>query len=153
MDSTPFLRYIVAGKLQRDTILPVIGKAALDVPGGSLLYAAAGLRLWEDFIGLIGRVGEDYPQEWLERLSDYGFDRRGIRVLPYRIDVRFFAAYPDHETRALKNPVAHFSRLGLPFPKNLLRYSEPGNPLDSRKQPGDFTIRLNDFPDNPMENH
>lgn len=146
MESTPFLRYLVAGKLQRDFILPVTGKPALDVPGGSLLYAAAGLRLWEDHIGLIGRVGENFPQEWLERLTELGFDRRGIRVLPYETDNRFFAAYPDHETTALTNPVTHFSRLGLPFPKSLLGYNERGNQPDSRTQPGDFTIRITDFP-------
>ncbi len=146
MESTPFLRFIVAGKLQRDFILPVTGKPALDVPGGSLLYAAAGLRLWEDHIGLIARVGENYPQEWLERLSELGFDRRGIRVLPYETDNRYFAAYPDPETAALKNPVAHFSRLGLPFPKSLLGYNEPGSKPDSRNQPGDATIRVQDIP-------
>lgn len=146
MESAPFLRYIVAGKLQRDYILPVIGKPALDVPGGSLIYAAVGLRLWEDHIGLIARVGENYPQEWLEKFAQLGFDRRGIRIVPHEIDARYFAAYPDHETRALKNPVGHFSRLGLPFPKYLLGYNEPGHQLDSRTQPGNFTIRMNDFP-------
>lgn len=146
MVSTPFLRYIVAGKLQRDYILPVVGKPALDVPGGSLLYAAAGIRLWDDQIGLIARVGENYPQEWLDQLTDLGFDRRGIRIVPYETDARFFAAYPDQDTRSLKNPVAHFSRLGLPFPKSLLGYTEPGSQPDSRTQPGDYTIRINDFP-------
>lgn len=151
MESAPFLRYIVAGKLQRDYILPVIGKAALDVPGGSLFYAAVGLHIWDDHIGLIGRVGEDYPQEWLEQLSDYGFDRRGIHILPYAFDTRFFAAYPDHETCALKNPITHFSRLGLPFPKTLLGYNEPGNQLDSRTQPSDITIRISDFPSDYLD--
>ncbi len=146
MESAPFLRYIVAGRLQRDFILPVVGKAALDVPGGSLIYAAVGLRIWEDHIGLIARIGENYPQEWLEQLSDLGFDRRGIRIIPHETDARYFAAYPDHESRALKNPVAHFSRLGLPFPKSLLGYTEPGNQLDSRTQPADVTIRISDFP-------
>lgn len=146
MVTAPFLRYVIAGKLQRDFILPITGNPALDVPGGSLIHAASGLRFWEDNIGLIGRVGENYPQEWLNHFSDLGFDRRGIHIIPQEIDMRFFAAYPDHESRAYKNPVAHFSRLGLAFPKNLLGYSEPGNQLDSRTQPGELTIRLNDFP-------
>ncbi len=146
MESAPFLRYLVAGKLQRDFILPVSGPPALDVPGGGLLYAAAGLRLWEDQIGLIARVGENYPQEWLQQLTELGFDRRGIHVLPYETDARYFAAYPDQETRSLKNPVAHFSRLGLPFPKSLLGYNEPGSQLDSRTRPSEITIRISDFP-------
>lgn len=146
MVTASFLRYIVAGKLQRDYILPVFGKPTLDVPGGSLIHAAIGLRFWEDNIGLIARVGENYPHDWLNQFAELGFDKRGIRIIPREIDLRFFAAYPDQESRSYKNPVAHFSRLGLPFPKNLLGYNEPGNQLDSRTQPGDLTIRLNDFP-------
>src|SRR3972149_5874487 len=78
MVSPSALRFIVAGKLQRHDILPVSGKEALDVPGGSLLYAAFGLKLWESQVGLIGRVGEDYPQDWLEKLTRMGFARRGL---------------------------------------------------------------------------
>jgi sugar/nucleoside kinase (ribokinase family) len=147
LDSAPFLRFIIAGKLQRDTILPLSGKPALDVPGGSLIYAACGLRVWDGSIGLIGRVGEDYPQEWIEQFAARGFDCKGVRVLPKAVDLRYFAAYPDLETRALTNPVSHFSRLGLAFPKTLLGYIEPGNQIDSRTQPTDITIRTSDYPD------
>jgi len=146
MDSTPFLRFIVAGSLQRDFILPPSGKPALDIPGGSLIYAASGVRVWDNGIGLIGRVGEDYPQEWLNQFTQLGFDCQGIRVLPEAIDLRYFAAYPDSETCVLNHPVAHFSRLGLPFPKALLGYVEKTHKMDSRVQPSVTTIRLNDFP-------
>ncbi len=146
MDSAPFLRFIVAGRLQRNFILPVEGSPALDTPGGGLLYAACGLKLWDSSVGLVSRVGEDYPQEWLDALSQRGFDTRGIRVLPQAVDARFFAAYPDPETAVLTNPVAQFARLDLPFPKPLLGYVEPGNQLDSRYQPTDVTIHAGDFP-------
>lgn len=151
MDSAPFLRYIVAGRLQRDFILPPGGKPALDIPGGSLIYAASGLRVWDAGIGLIGRVGEDYPQEWLRRFAEVGFDCRGIRVLPQPVDLRFFAAYPDVDTCELTNPVAHFSRLDLPFPKILLGYVEKTRQLDSRVQPALTTIRINDFPEDYLD--
>ena len=147
MDSAPFLRFVIAGKLQRDFILPLRGSPSLDISGGSLLYAACGLNVWDNSIGLIGRVGEDYPQEWINAFAQRGFDCRGIRVLPKAVDLRYFAAYPDLETRALTNPVSHFSRLGLVFPKALLGYNEPGNQIDSRTQPTDVTIRTSDYPD------
>ncbi|HWR64844.1 MAG TPA: carbohydrate kinase family protein [Bellilinea sp.] len=151
MVSPSALRFIVAGKLQRDYILPVTGKEALDVPGGSLLYAAFGLKLWESQVGLIGRVGEDYPQDWLDNLTQLGFDRRGIRILPKAVDLRFFAAYPDADTRSLSNPVSHFARRGLHYPKSLLGYVEPGQVLDSRITPSDITVRITDFPEDYLD--
>ncbi len=68
MSTLPILRFVIAGQLRRNYVLSPQGKALLDVPGGNLLYAAAGMAVWESGIGLIGRVGEDYPQEWLMQL-------------------------------------------------------------------------------------
>lgn len=146
MSTVPILRFVIAGQLRRNYILSPQGKAALDVPGGNLLYAAAGMAIWETGIGLISRVGEDYPQQWLAQLSQLGFDRRGIHILPEAVDLRYFAAYPDSETRVLENPVAQFARLGMPFPKALLGYTPPVPALDSRLRPSLLTIRQNDFP-------
>ncbi len=146
MSYTPNLHYLLAGTLRRNYLLTPQGKAALDVPGGSLLYSAAGLAIWEQGIGLIGRVGETYPQEWLKEIDQRGIDRRGIRTLTEEIDLRYFAAYPDPETRELDNPVSHFARLGLPFPKTLLGYPSPTPQMDSRQRATPLTIRQNDFP-------
>ncbi len=146
MDSAPFLRYLIAGKLQRDYLLPLNGKPSLDVAGGSLIYSAVGLRIWDQGIGLIARVGEDYPKEWLEKFEQHGFDCRGIKILPDALDVRYFAAYTETDSREVDNPVAHFSRLGLPFPKAMLGYSAANRSIDSRVQPSELTIRANDFP-------
>ena len=51
-------QFLVFGKLTREYLLPPTGPARLDMAGGSLLYAAAGLRVWESEIGLVGRVGD-----------------------------------------------------------------------------------------------
>ncbi len=146
------LDFIVAGKLRREYILPPSGKPQLDVPGGGLLYAAVGLAIWEPAgIGLVGRVGEDYPQQWLEQLSARGFDRRGIHVLPESVDLRYFAAYPDVNTRATDNPVSHFARLELPFPKALLDYAPPTPQLDNRARLGLLSARVSDFPSDYLD--
>ena len=115
------------------------------------MYAATGMAAWENGIGLIGRVGEDYPQEWLAQLTRLGFDRRGIHILPEAIDLRNFIAYPDGETRSFENPVSHFSRLGMPFPKALLGYAPPAPTPDSRIRPSILTIRQNDFPSDYLD--
>lgn len=146
MDSVPLLRYLLFGQLARDTILPLEGKPQIDIPGGNLFYATAGLKLWSGSCGLVGRVGEDYPQEWFTLFDRQGLDRRGIRTLPEAVDVRAFYAYLDENTCQHDNPVSHFARLGEPFPKSLLGYTSPTFQLDSRTQPGKLSLRMNDIP-------
>ena len=82
MNTAPLLSYIIAGQLQRNYILLNDGNPLLDVPGGGLLYSAAGLALWDSGIGLVGRVGEDFPQVWLEQTAKKGFDCHGVHILP-----------------------------------------------------------------------
>jgi sugar/nucleoside kinase (ribokinase family) len=124
--------FVLAGCLRRDTILPPTGRPLIDVAGGSLLYAAAGLAVWERDIGLLSRVGEDYPHEWIRSFEQRGLDTRGIRILPEPLDLRFFLAYTDPQTAQEGNPVAHFARLGLTFPKSLFGYQPSKGTLDSR---------------------
>lgn len=146
MESDHFIRYVVAGQLKRSYLLPAEGDPILDAPGGNLLYAAAGLRVWDNGVGLVSRVGEDYPQHWLDQLAQAGFDRRGIRVLPESLDLRTFTAYPDIRTAQTDNPVGHFARLGLPFPKALLDYKDTPNAIDSRTRLLPTTVRAGDLP-------
>ncbi len=151
LESHPVLRYLVAGQLRRDYVITPHGTAFSDALGGSLFYAATGVAVWESGVGLIGRVGEDYPREWLEDAAAYDFDLRGIRILPETIDLRSFMAFPDLETRQFDNPVSHYARLNLPYPKSLLGYSPPAPQPDSRTQPTRLTIRANEIPDDYLD--
>jgi sugar/nucleoside kinase (ribokinase family) len=138
--------HVIAGQLRREYLLPPEGRPLLDVPGGNLLYAAAGARLWSDKIGLLSRVGEDYPQEWLKRYAKLGFDTKGIRILTGGLDLRSFRAYMDAATPQTSNPVAHFARLGMPFPKSLLGFQPRSEGKDSRTQTAPDSPRLTDIP-------
>jgi sugar/nucleoside kinase (ribokinase family) len=117
--------FILAGKLQRNTILPPKGSPVIDIPGGDLLYAAAGFLVWEKNIGLLARVGENYPQEWLELFSRAGMDTTGIKILPESIDQRYFLAYDEHYEPINSNPISLFVNRGIPFPKFLSGYQSP----------------------------
>lgn len=143
----PAPRYIFAGQLRRDYVLLPSGKALLDVPGGNLIYSAAGLSVWEPDPppGLVARVGEDYPNDWIEAFEQHGLDVRGIRVLPDSIDLRSFFAYNDRSMRVSDDPVAHFSRLGLSFPKELLGYRPSDGDLDSRTRLNPTSLRQADI--------
>ncbi len=145
--------FVIAGRLRRDYLLPASGRPLIDVPGGSLLYAAAGLGVWENSLGLLGRVGEDYPTEWLRSCTKYGWDTRGVHVLADSLDLRYFEARLDPQTPQRTNPVAHFSRLGLPFPKSLLGYQPPAETNDDRRAAHPASPRPEDIPADYLNAH
>src|SRR5215208_6846309 len=135
--------FLVFGKLTREYLLPSTGPERLDVAGGNLLYGAGGLRVWESEIGLVGRVGNDYPREWLNVCIARGFDTSGIRILPSNLDVREFIAYSESFEVTRINPVSHFARRGMTFPKSLLGYQPP----DDKKKPSpEIMLTVTDIP-------
>lgn len=141
-------RYLIAGQLRRDYVILPSDQVLLDVPGGNVLYAAVGAAIWEPepAPGIVARVGEDYPKDWLADFARRGMDIRGIRVLPHPVDLRHFIAYIDRTTTIVDDPVNHFARLGIPFPRELLGYRNPANQLDSRTRLLPISIRQDDIP-------
>jgi pfkB family carbohydrate kinase len=154
--------FVLAGSLRRDYLLPPEGRPMIDVPGGDLLYAAAGLGVWfrietgammDGGIGLLARVGEDYPHDWLLSFRERGWDTRGIRILAEALDLRYFQATLPNQVIQHSNPVAHFGRLGLPFPKSLLGYQPPVDADDNREVPPPASPRPNDIPPDYLSAH
>ena len=137
-------QFLVFGKLTREYLLPPSGPARQDVAGGNLLYAAAGLRIWESEIGLVGRVGNDYPREWLNACMARGFDTCGIRILSRNMDLREFLAYTESFEVSRINPVSHFARREMTFPKSLLGYQPPD---ENRKPDPESLLIVTDIPE------
>ena len=145
--------FVLAGRLRRDYLLPPAGSRPLvDVPGGNLLYAASGLGVWDNSIGLLARVGEDYPHEWLLSFEKRGWDKRGIHILAGDLDLRYFQAQLDRQTFQHANPITHFARLNLPFPKALLGYQLPAD-SDDRKKTHPASPRPADIPADYLNAH
>lgn len=151
--TTSISSYLLLGQLRRDFIITSSGQASIDVPGGNLIYAAVGLSIWDAEIrpGLVARVGEDYPREWLDEFQRRGFDTSGIRILPEALDLRSFFAYTDRSTRAIDDVVSHFSKHGLPFPKGLLGYRAPMTKFDSRVKLQSISLRQGDIPEEYLD--
>jgi sugar/nucleoside kinase (ribokinase family) len=147
MDSHPVLRYLIAGQIRREYIITPGGKTILNAPGGNLLYAAAGMGVWDSCVGLISRVGVDFPDQWLELIKRYGFDIRGIKIIDKELDLRSFLAYSEDNILDTENPVAHFSRLGMQFPKDLLGYSPVKLDPDGGPEKNPYSLRILDIPD------
>ena len=115
-------QFLVFGNLTREYLLPAIGQPRLDVAGGNLLYAAAGLRVWESDVGLVGRVGDDYPRAWLNDCKSRGFDTGGIKIISQNLDVREFVSYNESFELSEINPITHFARRELTFPKRVVEH-------------------------------
>lgn len=111
-----------------------------------MLYAAAGARLWTDAAALLARVGEDYPHEWLRQFEQKEIDPQGVKILPGPMDLRQFMAYSDTSTFQNSNPVSHFARLGMAFPKGLLGYQPPSSDVDSRITGNPDSPKISDIP-------
>jgi sugar/nucleoside kinase (ribokinase family) len=135
--------FLVFGLLTREYLLPATGEPRLDTPGGNLLYAASGLRIWEPNVGLVARVGDDYPPEWIAEASRHGFDTSGIRVVSKKLDLRDFVSYTESLEPSHINPITHFARRGMTFPKALLGYQPP----NERKIDEEGVLNVSDIPD------
>lgn len=141
--------YLVLGQLRRDFLITPERKVIADQPGGNLLYAVEGAGLWlekDEKIGLVARVGEDYPRAWMDQVAARGYLIDGIKILQEEIDLRNFLAYTDLRTIHRDDPVGHFSRLGLTMPRSLLGYSPESKPKDLKTLAA-LSLRVTDLPD------
>jgi sugar/nucleoside kinase (ribokinase family) len=115
-------KYIIAGSLSRDFVIPSNSIPKLDFLGGNAAYTAAGLALWDRPVGIITRIGEDFPREWLNKFTDYEIDIRGVKIFPESLDLRNFYGYNSDGTFQIHSPVGLFADLELPFPPSLYNY-------------------------------
>lgn len=138
--------FVVAGSIRRQYILPPSGAPLLDAPGGSALYTCGGLLPWSGEVGLLARVGEDYPRIWLKNLEAREIDISGIKILPNSIDLRDFIAYDAEYEVSRGSPVSQFARRRLPFPKALLGYQPPADHLEDPRQPEPLAPTVNEVP-------
>jgi hypothetical protein len=163
--------FVIAGRLRRDYLLPqpsagtesfAQARPMIDVPGGNLLYAAAGVGIWnkpestttrDGSIGLLARAGEDYPHDWLRSFEEHGWDTRGIHLLTEDLDLRFFQARLPDQTIQYSNPMPYFARFDLPFPKSLLGYQPPIDGDNDRNASHPASPRPVDIPSDYLNAH
>ena len=133
--------FAFVGGLRQDYCITHDGRVFAGMLGGNALYAAVGARVWGASVGVVGRVGSDFPSAWLERLRDEGFNLDGVRVLPDPQDTRTFYAYLSPDERVDTSPASHFLRVGHALPKELLGYQHSTLQQDRRAEPGRLAVR------------
>lgn len=99
-------RYIAHGGMTVDNVITADGQRLIGVCGGNAFYSAVGMRVWDDDVGMVGKVGEDYPSHCLEALTDLGLDIGGVRHIPGPHALRVAFAYRPDGTRTRTVPPA-----------------------------------------------
>jgi sugar/nucleoside kinase (ribokinase family)/fructoselysine-6-P-deglycase FrlB-like protein len=72
---------IVIGNLTVDDVVHPNGETIMASPGGNTIYAATGALIWRLSVGVVARVGADFPVAALDRLRDAGLDTGGLRPI------------------------------------------------------------------------
>lgn len=147
MTATP--TYLLLGQLSREFLVTAQGKMHLDRPGGNLLYAGGGISIWQndEAVGFVSRVGENYPRKWLQIFQEYGFNTEGVKILPEEIDHRELLIYTSLRDRATDEPIKHFARMEMSFPKALLGYQDTDNLSRAIDKALPTTLRQGDIPE------
>jgi ribokinase len=83
---------VIAGNLTiDDTVLPD-GTTSMGAIGGDVLYTGLGAALWSPDVGLLSRVGDDFPSELWDRVRSAGLDTAGL-VSCAGPTIRYWAIY------------------------------------------------------------
>lgn len=133
------MNIFICGGLRIDYVISADGEVRLNQIGGNAIYASVGARLFTENVNLLAKAGENYPQSWLDDLSERGILCKHVIRLPGWQDMRTFYAYVDEKTRDDRDPASHFARVGKPFPEELEGYV--------------FSTKETQNPDNPMALH
>ena len=99
--------------------------------------------MWEKDLGLLCKVGENYPKQNLSDLSQAGFDISGIKIVNPEYSQNYFYYIKDNLEIDDTNPIKYFNQLNQPIPKGLLDYLPPQRMHNSKENPTEWTI----FPD------
>jgi len=150
-NSTP--RDVFVGEFRREYYLTAEEDWILDAPGGNALYAAVGYLVWEEeqTPGILTRVGEDFPQTWLEDFSNQGIDVNGVIVLPQAVDLRSCIIQQKNKTDLIGNPIPHLSRLGLAMPPGLIGYQDLDQKPGKRRSAKITAIQGRDVPSSYLD--
>lgn len=144
--SSEDIQYLFIGGLREDYFITHTDDVYLGVLGGNAIYAAAGAKIWSPSIGIVSRVGSNFPIKWLEQIRDAGINVGAVQMLNQVLDTRTFYAYISEEERVDTNPASHFLRINHPLPKFLLDYQSSTEDMDDKQNFSPLAIRPDDVP-------
>ena len=138
--------FVFLGGLREDYCITHDGISIDRALGGNAVYAAVGACLWGANVGLLGRVGSNFPHEWIRLIAEAGIDILGIKQLPIELDTRTFYAYLSPVERVDTHPALHYQRAGKAMPKALIDYESSTFGQDNRLTFSELAVRPEDIP-------
>ena len=118
-------KYLISGQIQQEFVISLAGSAYNNFLGGNLAYAFAGLRYWDQSIGLISRLSADFPRDSLTWFEKMGADVSGIIQKETRFEQRSFCAVNRDGSYTIEKALVQYLRIGKEFPKMLLNFVDP----------------------------
>ena len=73
------MRLLIIGSIALDTVENFYGKVE-DALGGSAVYASVAASNFCDKVSIVGVVGKDFPDEYLDLLQKKGIDTKGLEI-------------------------------------------------------------------------
>jgi sugar/nucleoside kinase (ribokinase family) len=130
---------IIVGQITIDDVVPARPGPWQRQIGGSSLYALAGARLWLDIdrIGLLARLGGDYPFDVEALLQQVGMRHLALRRFPGEHLIEWLIYEPDGSRRslprntALLDTGAEGGSVHLPYREQLLQIAPSADELPS----------------------
>jgi ribokinase len=139
------LKYLFVGGLREDYCITPHQRVISGALGGNAVYSAVGASIWTKNVGILSRVGNNFPLKWLKELDESGIDTSWVNVLDTPERSITFYAYLSPEERVDTNPLGHFASINEPMPKELIGYEDSTSGQDSRDEYYPLTIRPSDL--------
>jgi sugar/nucleoside kinase (ribokinase family) len=92
--------YLVYGNLTLDDTVTLDNRVIRKKQGGNGLYSALGALVWSQNVGIVSRIGSDYPEEYLEELHQAGINLDGVLRIPEN-NIRFWILYEETGQRQI----------------------------------------------------
>ena len=116
------MKYIVMSTTVQDKIHFPNNDAEICAAGGAGMYALAGMRVWEDQIGIVSGVGEDYAELFGKWYQENAVTMRGLRVKDEHTPCTVIEYFQNGERK--ETPLygkTHYKKLE-PTPEDLAGY-------------------------------
>ena len=138
-------KFLFIGGLREDYCITPDQRVIPGTLGGNAVYSAVGARIWTDSVGIVSRVGNNFPRRWLEQLENAGINTHWVKILGDNHPSITFYAYLSPEERVDTNPIAHFARIGEQMPKELVGYTNSTTGQGSRTEFIALSVRPSDL--------
>lgn len=87
-----------------DIVLWPSGQTWMNQPGGNVLFSALGARIWLNPVGILARLGSDYPREKLKEIA-----ARGIRLGLHEVDAPTLHDWALYEANGGRQFINHLN--------------------------------------------